>query len=79
MTTVKHESDYVSLYDGACERIQQLEALNAVLAAEIDRMRSVVEAAQATVSPDLIHASLLQLNKSVKIYEAQMAQLAKEG
>lgn len=51
-------------------RIKALEKLNATLAAEIDRIRPVVEAAQAACRPSLIHASLLQLNKAVRTYEA---------
>lgn len=41
----KRVVDGTQLYHDAIKRIQQLEALNATLAAEVDRQRPVVQAA----------------------------------
>lgn len=65
--------DGTQLFNDAIKRIQQLEKLNAALAAEIDRMRPVVEAAQKVCEPALIHASLLPLQRAVRDYEKQRA------
>lgn len=55
-------------------RIRQLERLNATLAAEIDRMRPVVEAAQKVCKSAVIHASLLPLQEAVSKYEESQPQ-----
>lgn len=58
-------------------RIRQLEALNALLAEQVDRMRPVVDAAIATTE----HGCGLcqaRLDNEVATYQRQMAQLAKE-
>lgn len=44
--------DGTQLYEDAIARIRQLEDLNAKLAAEIDRMRPVVEAAERWAGND---------------------------
>lgn len=56
-------------YDNAIKRIQELEKLNASLAAEVDRQRPVVEAAQAWY-----HGAqnwLVRLARAVADYEAE--------
>jgi hypothetical protein len=58
------------------ERICQLEQLNAVLAEQVDRMRPVVEAAQAWLVRDV---ERFRLAAAVDAYNTAMAQLAKEG
>lgn len=71
--------DGTELYQQAIARIQQLEKLNATLAAQVDRMAPVVHAAQAAVGPSVIHASLIRLAETVDAYSVAMAQLAQEG
>jgi multidrug resistance efflux pump len=64
------------------KRIQQLEAQCATLAAQVDRMRPVIEAAQARVEslrqihPDGWTQDEDVLVRDVTTYERQMAQLA---
>jgi hypothetical protein len=75
--------DGTGLYHDAIRRIQQLEALNATLAAQVDRMRPVVDTA-------LVVARLLRettdwsieesaLEYAARMYQEQMVQLAREG
>jgi hypothetical protein len=66
-------------------RIKALEQQCAVLAAQVDRMRPVVEAAQVLTCSLRRHepASWIgteeALERAITAYEQQMAQLAKEG
>jgi hypothetical protein len=74
--------DGTSLYRDAIRRIQQLEALNATLAAQVDRMRPVVEAALAVTrslrgTTDW-SAEESALEYAARMYQQHMAQLAKE-
>lgn len=68
--------DGTGLYHDAIKRVQQLEKLNSQLAAEVDRQRGVVEAAQRLVHLDgLFHARELSrvsdaLENAVRAYEA---------
>lgn len=55
-------------------RIQQLEKLNATLAAEIDLMSPVVSTALRICRPPIIHASLLPLQEAVNNYKAAKRQ-----
>lgn len=72
------EAEYVT-------RIAALERLNATLAMQVDRMRPVVDAATSRVEsleqihPDGLTGDEIVLVASVRLYEQQMAQLAKEG
>lgn len=57
--------------DSANERIRQLEQLNATLAAEIDRMRPVVEAAVGVANdtlPGLATGRWVNLRNQVRRY-----------
>lgn len=67
--------DGTALYEDAITRIRQLEALNATLAAQVDRMRPVV----ATVKEFVDTGKVLPLHMAYTSYEKQMAQLAKES
>jgi hypothetical protein len=74
--------DGMDLYDVAIRRIHQLEALNATLAAQVDRQAKVVEAAQYWYNNGRDWST--RLAGAVATYEEQMAQLplaqlAKEG
>jgi hypothetical protein len=60
------------------ERIRQLERLAATLAAQVDRMRAVVEAAIDT-SEHGCGVCEARLDREVATYTEAMAQLAKEG
>ena len=60
--------DGTDLYDAAIKRIQQLERLNAVLSAEIDRCRPVIEAAKAVA--DIGIGGWVQLREKVAAYGA---------
>lgn len=51
-------------------RIGQLEQLNAVLGAEVDRQRRVVDVASKICQSPLVHASLLPLVQAIDDYEA---------
>ena len=57
------------------ERIRQLEALNATLAAQIDRTQPVVDAAR--VVADIGIGGWVNLHGEVQRYDAQMTELAK--
>jgi hypothetical protein len=65
-------------------RIAALEKLNATLAAHVDRMRPVVEAAESRamslgeIHPDGLMDDEIVLVTRVRLYQQQMAQLAKE-
>ena len=59
------------------ERIRQLEQLNATLAAQVDRMRPVVDAAQKWSNTYDDGAEDTPLLEAVTEYYGQMAQLAK--
>jgi hypothetical protein len=66
-------------------RIRQLEQLNATLAAQVDRMRPVIEAAGVLASSLRRHESESwsgceeALERAVTEYKSAMAQLAREG
>jgi hypothetical protein len=62
------------LYE-AHQRIGQLEALNTLLAEQVDRMRPVVDAVKVFVDT----GKALPAHLAYSHYEKQMAQLAKEG
>lgn len=72
--------DGAQLYNDAIKRIQQLERLNATLAAEIDRMRPVVEAAQVLTrslrrhDPASWSGTEEALERAVATYEASQLQ-----
>jgi hypothetical protein len=68
-----------SLYRDAIRRIQQLEALNATLAAQVDRMRPVVEVAVVVADFGMSTARYSDLQLVVGKYRQAMAQMAKEG
>jgi hypothetical protein len=75
--------DGTSLYRDAVKRIQQLEALNATLAAQVDRQARVVEAALAITrslrgTADW-SAEESALEYAARMYQQHMAQLAEEG
>lgn len=72
--SAKHDA----LYD-AHQRIAQLEALNATLAAQIDRMTLVVDAAGVVADGPFGHgySSIEVLIAKVRTYEQQMTALAK--
>ena len=61
--------DGTQLYQDAIKRIQQLEKLNATLAAEIDRMRPVVEAAIEWKKYGLAESDNDELLKVISDYE----------
>jgi hypothetical protein len=71
-----------SLYRDAVKRIQQLEALNATLAAQVDRQAKVVEAgvdwADTEYGTDDESSAATSLVAVVNTYQELMAQLAKE-
>lgn len=77
--------DGTTLYHDAIKRIQQLERLNATLSAQVDRMRSVVEAAEARVQslsdihPDGLTNDEIVLATRVRLYQREMVALAKGG
>jgi hypothetical protein len=63
------------------ERIAALERQCATLAAQVDRMRPVVEAAVGVAndtSPGLAAGRWINLRSQVRTYSKAMAQLAKE-
>jgi hypothetical protein len=68
-----------SLYRDAIRRIQQLEALNATLAAQVDRQAKVVEAAQTwnncKYGSDEESVAGMRLSEIVNDYDDAMAQL----
>lgn len=72
-----------SLYRDAIRRIQQLEALNATLAAQVDRQAKVVEAAVdwagTEYGADDESSAAASLVAIINTYQESMAQLAKEG
>jgi hypothetical protein len=61
----------------AHQRIQQLEKFNATLAAQVDRMASVVNVVEGYVERD--RELPLGLLDAFLTYQRQMAQLAKDG
>jgi hypothetical protein len=67
--------DDMDLYDVAIRRIHQLEELNATLAAQVDRMRPVVEAAQADSSNSYKYRA--RLKRVVALYDTAMVQPTK--
>jgi hypothetical protein len=75
--------DGTGLYLDAIRRIQQLEALNATLAAQVDRMRPVVDTAlvvaRAVRETTDWTVGEAALEYAARIYQGHMAQLAKEG
>lgn len=56
-------------YNDAIKRIQELEKLNTALAAEVDRQRPVIEAAQAWYHG--AQSWLVRLARAVADYEAE--------
>jgi uncharacterized protein YhbP (UPF0306 family) len=64
-------------------RIQQLERLNAQLAVQVDRQTKVIDAVQALAEAQMLQGSfgprISDLYEALRTYNAQMAQLAKEG
>jgi hypothetical protein len=83
IVVVKAEARLYELYKGALERIRQLEALNAALAAQVDRQGKVIEAAidwaDTEYGSDDEDSAAAALVAVVNTYQEQMAQLAKEG
>jgi hypothetical protein len=73
---VRIEGD-MDLYDVAIRRIHQLEALNAILAAQVDRQGKVVNA--VLVAFNRGGGFTQQLATACDDYITAMAQLAKEG
>jgi hypothetical protein len=71
------------LYRDAIRRIQQLEALNATLAAQVDRMRPVVDTAlvvaRAVRETTDWTVGEATLEYAARVYQEHMAQLAEEG
>lgn len=66
------------------KRIRQLETLNRALAAQVDRMRPVVDSAMRSADyyaqyPNSLNGYEIDLRNKVGTYRRQMAQLAKEG
>lgn len=61
--------DGTQLYNDAIKRIQQLEKLNATLAAEIDRLRPVVEAAIEWKKYGLAESDNEELLEAISDYE----------
>jgi hypothetical protein len=70
--------DGTSLYHDAISRIQQLEALNATLAAQVNRLYAVVVAVRRWEANDKA-ATRNALRVALANYDDAMAQLAKEG
>jgi hypothetical protein len=75
--------DGTSLYRDAIKRIQQLEALNATLAAQIDRVRPVVDAAlvvaRAVRETTDWTVGEAALEYAARVYQEHVAQLAKRA
>jgi hypothetical protein len=71
-----------SLYRDAIRRIQQLEALNATLAAQVDRMRPVVDTAlvvaRAVRETTDWTVGEAALEYAARVYQEHMAQLVRE-
>lgn len=62
--------DGTQLYNDAVERIRQLERLNATLAAEIDRMRPVIDRVNYVVLSGAAPARLIELSEAFATYKA---------
>jgi hypothetical protein len=71
-----------SLYHDAIRRIQQLEALNATLAAQVDRMRPVVDTAlvvaRAVRETTDWTVGEAALEYAARVYQEHMARLVRE-